>query len=451
VTRHRPVGAAISAPRVAQTQDSLERTSQGYSARLQGLLDEFDGSPLPVSARQLAGPMERDMMLGAHAYPGRLLRQVPRFLIGANQLSRPADVVYDPFCGSGTVLVEAQSWGRVAWGSDINPLAALMSEVKVTPIDHAVAIEHLHEVAERAKRMRASIAPDLKTLDYWFTEQSLIALNRIRNAIRQVESERHRRWMTLALSAAFENLAHKDARIPVPVRPRDSTPSDVPHEIIRRTFVACATRILRGLPSSHEDVPAGLVKAGDSRDAGTLFAPEGVKPQLILTSPPYGAAQKYIRSSAISLVGTGLVEPKTVPILNRTSIGREYVHLRDRKPSVDDLPGAIQCAIDSIRSDSEARSEIYRVFFSDMFAAFRSTTEMLAPGGHYVLISSDNTVARRQLSTHALLADLLSAVGLKLRVVLADQIAGRRLLTKRAATAGPVITTEYIYIFEKQT
>src|SRR3954471_21658839 len=51
--------------------------------------------------------------------------QLPRFFI--ERLTQPGDVVYDPFMGRGTTPVEAALLGRVPYGSDINPLSAVLT------------------------------------------------------------------------------------------------------------------------------------------------------------------------------------------------------------------------------------------------------------------------------------------------------------------------------------
>jgi len=57
--------------------------------------------------------------------------QLPRFFI--ERLTRPGDVVYDPFMGRGTTLLEAALLGRRAAGCDINPIAPLLVSPRLNP------------------------------------------------------------------------------------------------------------------------------------------------------------------------------------------------------------------------------------------------------------------------------------------------------------------------------
>ncbi len=70
---------------------------------------------------------------GLHDYPARMIPQIARRLI--ERYSPKGGRVLDPFCGSGTTLVEARLMGRDSVGSDVNPFALLLAKVKSTPID----------------------------------------------------------------------------------------------------------------------------------------------------------------------------------------------------------------------------------------------------------------------------------------------------------------------------
>ncbi len=57
--------------------------------------------------------------------------QLPRFFI--DRLTQPGDIVYDPFLGRGTTLIEAALMGRCAWGCDVNPLSRILCEPRLSP------------------------------------------------------------------------------------------------------------------------------------------------------------------------------------------------------------------------------------------------------------------------------------------------------------------------------
>lgn len=57
--------------------------------------------------------------------------QLPRFFI--QRLTRPGDIVYDPFMGRGTTLVETGLTGRIPAGCDINPLSKILVMPRMHP------------------------------------------------------------------------------------------------------------------------------------------------------------------------------------------------------------------------------------------------------------------------------------------------------------------------------
>jgi DNA methylase len=56
---------------------------------------------------------------------------LPRFFI--ERLTKPGDVVYDPFMGRGTTFIEAALLGRIPYGCDINPLSEILIRPRLTP------------------------------------------------------------------------------------------------------------------------------------------------------------------------------------------------------------------------------------------------------------------------------------------------------------------------------
>ena len=69
---------------------------------------------------------------GYHRYPAKFIPQLARRLI--ESYSSAGSLVGDVFVGSATTGVEALRAGRHFWGSDVNPVALLISSAQCTPI-----------------------------------------------------------------------------------------------------------------------------------------------------------------------------------------------------------------------------------------------------------------------------------------------------------------------------
>ncbi len=70
--------------------------------------------------------------------------QLPAFFI--NRLTRPGDVVYDPFMGRGTTPVEAALLNRIPFGNDVNPLSIALTEPRINPPDLNSILLRLDEI-----------------------------------------------------------------------------------------------------------------------------------------------------------------------------------------------------------------------------------------------------------------------------------------------------------------
>ncbi len=95
-----------------------------------------------------AGDQSDSRFSALHFYPGRFISQIPAALIGS--LSNAGDRVLDPYCGSGTTVLEAQRLGRPAVGIDINPTATLIGRAKSLSVSatrlRSVLTAHLQRI-----------------------------------------------------------------------------------------------------------------------------------------------------------------------------------------------------------------------------------------------------------------------------------------------------------------
>jgi hypothetical protein len=103
--------------------------------------------------------------------------QLPRFFI--QRLTSPGEVVYDPFMGRGTTLLEAALLGRIPAGCDINPLSRFLLRPRLNP-------PRLEEVAQRLAEIPWQGAPELQEdLLVFYHPDTLKQLNSLRSYLLQ--------------------------------------------------------------------------------------------------------------------------------------------------------------------------------------------------------------------------------------------------------------------------
>jgi len=103
-----------------------------------------------LTFRKLTGVNNPNSVHGIYPYRGKLSAIDAQQVI--HQLSHEGTLL-DPFCGSGTIVYEAQRWGLNAIGVDNNPIACLLTRAKTQLIDKTETIAHTQEVVNRAKNL----------------------------------------------------------------------------------------------------------------------------------------------------------------------------------------------------------------------------------------------------------------------------------------------------------
>lgn len=452
-----PDGFERSSVRAPALVEARKKARDRATEQLGVLKQEYSSTGLAVSAsfRNLVGPLPAsDLTHSLHPYPARLLRQVPRFFLACRQLVDPGDLILDPFCGSGTVLLESVVTGHDAWGVDANPFARLLSDVKTKPLGHEGLVSTLDAAIREAKRRRAFDSDRIVNPDLWFSSSAQSVLGRFACAVRELDTDdAHRRYLLLTLSLAADRLSLRDRRIPVPVRARDAARRAATQTTVGgwNDLQAVGLWIAKRVDTLDRDSSNQVwVRGEDARAMMPTRQEFGLTaPQLIITSPPYGSAQKYIRSSSLSLGWLDLAGPTELASLERKTIGREHITRSDSGHVPLCGVQSVDAAVARIAERDPIRGTIYANYFADMFDALHEMYAVSSESAHLVLVVGPNTVAGEPLATHDHVAALAARVGFVLELEVMDQIRGRALMTKRASTAGTPINVEHVYLFRK--
>ena len=253
-----------------------------------------------------------------HSYPAKMFHRIPSVFLDTIELPTKASIL-DPFCGSGTVLLEANIRGHHAIGIDINPLARLISRVKTTPLDPSCLEEHLRSLLPRARRSRSSPPPQ-STLDSWLSVPARRGLHRITVAIADIDDAAIRAFFLVTLTSIVRRVSAADPAVPPLVRLREERASAAGaryRKALRRSrsittssvysaFADAGAANIRRMSELHA-LRHGL---GRTRlpELGTDAASTGLPPgsiDAIITSPPYCGAQKYVRSLKLELLLSG--------------------------------------------------------------------------------------------------------------------------------------------------
>ena len=387
-----------------------------------------------------------------HPYPAKLLPHIAHFFLAARSLCKAHGLVLDPFGGSGTVALESCLSGRTATYADTNPLARLIAETKICTPGNLDFDSALASLKSRFQRSRTRCHPAVVNLEKWFRPEVVLSLSRLKAAIEWERSADTRRLFQVTFSATVRRVSNADPRLSVPVLAKGRLSvkrSENVWQCFCSQYSANVKRI-RDLVALVPTQPSFSIAGPDARhlasDAGGFLMPNSV--DLIITSPPYAGAQKYIRASSLSLGWLSIAQDGELKPLENISIGREHLP----KAYVDASPmtsvSAANRVIARVRKRNPTRAAICATYLNEMEAVLKQLQIVLKPGGRLVLVIGNNEVCGEPFLSSQYLCSMLLALGFSLDVKMVDEIKSRGLMTKRNKTAS-VITREWVLLFHK--
>ncbi|HDR9091999.1 DNA methyltransferase [Burkholderia vietnamiensis] len=438
------------------------RVTQAYpvdtTTRIAALIERYRRTEraVPVSFRKLVPWLkigERATHY-LHPYPAKLLPHIAHFFLASKSLCPRDGTVLDPFGGSGTVALETCLSGRIAAYADTNPLARLIAEAKVCIPDVRSLGDVLASVDARYRRSRASRPPAVVNLKKWFDAQVISDLCRLKSAVDAEPADDLRRLLQATFSATVRRVSNADHRLSVPVMAKGAAKSRGQVSVWQRFSeqFSANVRRLTDLQALCAAAPRLEIAGSDARnlliDCGGSLVPESV--DLVITSPPYAGAQKYIRASSLSLGWLGIAEEGKLKPLENLTIGREHL----RKIEVDAGPStsvsAANRVIERIRKKNATRAAICATYLNEMEDVLKQVYRAVKPAGYFVLIIGNNEVCGERFLSSVYLSSMLIEMGFRLELKMVDEIKSRGLMTKRNRTAS-VITREWVLVFRKQS
>ena len=386
-----------------------------------------------------------------HWYPAKMFHRIPSEFMDTLGLPTPATIL-DPYCGSGTVLLEANLRGHDAIGIDVNPLATLISRVKTTPLDPLVLQSKLDQLVLKARRDRSKPLPQ-QTLDYWIAPPARVGLHRLGIATSEVSDVDYRAFFQVALTNIVRRVSLADPAIPPLVRlserrgqcggpsyrialqkSRSTTTASV-----YSAFFEVAAANIRRMGEFHALGPS----LGRSKIApiGCDATNTGLPPcsvDVIITSPPYCGSQKYVRSLKLELILSGFSEDFLRDVDRRT-LGTEAVTSRATPVAAllmgDQFVDNLICAI---YEKNPVRARMASDYSKHLSKFARECRRVLRPGGNILVTLGRSKLSGVTLPADRILQRFCESEGMELVATLVDVIPSRGLLTKRHNTAGRI-------------
>ena len=438
-----------------------------YKENFEKYLNEYSQSNIPIQVNFRSLVPELNTQDRAthiiHSYPAKLLSNIPYYFLNNDFFVSKGDTVLDPFCGSGTVLLESAIAGMNAFGSDANPLARLISGVKTSSYN-LKTLKKLRNSLEKQIVLGAETDhfPDVVNLDYWFLPHIKIQLNSILKSINSISSKKYRDFYLLCFSNCIKKVSLADSRVSVPVRLKiEHYPPGHPYRIknekrletlrninVYDKFIEIVNSNISRFEKKGELISLKTKSKIISDDARKLSLRDN-SIDLIISSPPYAGAQKYIRASSLNLGWTELSKSNNLKELDKRNIGREnytkseYINLKKTNIKEADI------LLDKIYAVNPLRAHIAANYLIEMTQALKESIRVLKTNKHMVLVAANNKVCGFEFKTQEYLRQIAENNGMTTICRLIDDIKSYGLMTKRNKTAS-IITCEWVLVLKKK-
>ena len=395
-----------------------------------------------------------------HWYPAKMFHRIPTAVLDNFGLAE-GSVILDPFCGSGTVLVEAMARGYQAIGIDVNPAARLIARAKTTPIDEELVKTRGERVIKRARGMRRH--PNLiDTLGYWFRPEILAVLERLVAAITEIENRRHREFLLVSLSTVVRRCSLADPSIAPPVRLnplraqranqrycndlRQSLTLE-PDQVFARFSDALEKNCARmnSFRARLREQRGNAKVLGNGQEAAATKLPSQ-SVDLILTSPPYCGAQKYVRSLKLEMLLLGY-DVGELDAADRQTLGGErfiakpfeLFELANKK---------LNHLLYAVSQRNPIRHRMLCTYIEYLSAFAKESSRVLRTGGYVFITFGTSKIAGMAFDAADTFSDIAKTHGLKTVCTLVDEIPSRGMITKRHGTAGVIRDERAVWLIK---
>jgi len=384
---------------------------------------------------------------GFHSYPAMMIPQIAERLIKENIGN--GEVIMDPFCGSGTVLVESMKANLKSYGIDINPLAILISKVKTTPIDPDKLLRISKELIMKCRfgNNNSYEIPEFNNMDFWFKKNVVKQLAIIKKNIDiyRTQDELYNFFLVAFSETVRKSSNTRSGEFKLYRISENDLKKHNPDAIkLFETRLMKSAEFMKKFYTEFKGNSQPNIFMGDVRRE----IPIKDKIDLVVTSPPYGDSRTtvaYGQFSRLSLQWLGMQPKEDV---DKVSLGG--VRYKEIKDIGSDSLGK---TLRNISKNNQERAQDVYSFNLDLLECFKSIVKTLSENGIVCFVVGNRTVTGIQIPTDAILAEFGENLGLKHIRTFIRSIPSKRMPLKTSPSnikgkVGKTITKEHIVILK---
>lgn len=379
------------------------------------------------------GEKTKSFTHGLHTYPAMFIPQVARRLI--ETYSNKGETICDIFCGSGTALVESRVLGRNAYGIDLNPFAIFLARAKTTEIEPSIITKTYFSLINRIRLIKDDEIdkPNFLNIDFWFKEQVIIQLAKIKKAIKEIPDEKVKNFFMVAFSQAVRlssNTKNGEFKLVRIKKGKLDTYNPNVLDIFRKRAEISIAGMTNFYNNVDKNTWAKVIFGDSSKD-------NGIKENsidCIVTSPPYGDSRTTVAYGQFSRLSAQWIDIFEDP--NKASgVDNE---LLGGKPTKDLHHGLkSDHLIDVIKKVSELdekRAKDVLSFYLGLEECLKRAYKILRLNKHFCVVIGNRMVKQVRIPTDFIIAELCENIGFTCEDIIVRNIPSKRMPSKNSPT-----------------
>lgn len=392
---------------------------------------------------------------GYHRYPAKFLPNVVKKII--EDYAPDCNVIADLFAGCGTTLVEAKAHGKSSIGTDINPVAQLITKVKTTPIeptelqqsyDAIIASFEYYDEADYIKIKKH------ERIDYWFFPSEKAKIAFLFSLVNKAKiDEETKDFFYVCISHILKNCSKWLQSSTKPQIDPDKTISSPFDEFKRH----CQKMIKNNRAYYDELAARGFlgvqcdIRLEDARH--TSIADGSV--DVIITSPPYVTSYEY--ADIHQLTGYWMDYIPNMQEFRKRFIGTSYSGNISLEVHGSELGQKI---VNELAEKSKHIARDVAQYFNDMQEVSLEMVRILAQSGQVCIVIGNTKIKDVQIKSAEVFYDFLRNAGMHEVAVIKRSIPHKLMPTLRDTVTGKftkldnpnckkVYPNEYVIIMQK--
>ena len=377
-----------------------------------------------------------------HTYPAMMIPQIARRLL--KEYGTEGGWLLDPYCGTGTSLVEASLFGMHSVGCDINPLVRLVAAAKSTPVCLSVLDKtlselnkYLFEIECRESNLPNAPIPNIPNLTYWFSDEVIRTLVCLRAGISRVKDKALQNFILVAFSETVREVSYtRNGEFKLYRMPENKLKDFKPD--VLDTFSKKLRRNRQGLASylgKRKDVKVSVSMANTVQgELPTPRPPEGY--DIVITSPPYGDSHTTVAYGQFSRLAAEWIGLPNARKVDKIAMGG----IRSKETLVG---SPVSSTVEKIRLIDEKRAKEVSAFYIDLERSISSIAKACSPDATICYVVGNRRVKGVVLPTDEFVVDAFRQQGFVHKTTIVRNIPNKRMPKKNSPSniAGETSTT----------